>query len=181
MQKVIGSCEHFWSDSLGDQLGDQPYDSSRTCRRSSLNVAITPDGTRAYVAGAGANSVTVIDTVTNTVLTNLRVGAIPVDISISPDNETRTIWARLPVLPIYTFYSGDNPDRDKVLKEPAKPRGSPPARRVASRRVAWQRHDGPYSSSAIAGFDLQLSADLAQAFAHAGDADADGYTHLLVA
>ena len=52
---------------------------------------------------------------------------------------------------------------------------------TASRRVAWQRHDGPYSSSAVAGLDLQLSADLAQAFAHTGDADADGYAHLLVA
>jgi hypothetical protein len=32
-------------------------------------------------------------------------------------NETRTIWPRLPVLPIYTFYPGDYRDREKVLKD----------------------------------------------------------------
>src|SRR6266446_4169278 len=50
---------------------------------------------------------------------------------------------------------------------------------AASRRVAWQRHDGPHRSAAVAGLDLQLSTNLPQAFAHSGDADADGYGHLL--
>ena len=42
---------------------------------------------------------------------------------------------------------------------------------VASRRLAWQRHDRPHRGAAVAGLDL-LSADLAEAFAHAGDGDA---------
>jgi YVTN family beta-propeller protein len=37
------------------------------------------------VADGGANSVTVIDTATNTVKTTFRVGTIPVDVSITPD------------------------------------------------------------------------------------------------
>lgn len=32
-------------------------------------------------------------------------------------NQKRTIWLRLPVLPIYTFFPGDYRDRDQVLKE----------------------------------------------------------------
>jgi hypothetical protein len=48
---------------------------------------------------------------------------------------------------------------------------------AASRRVAWQRHDGPHRSAAVAGLDLQLSTNLPEAFAQAGDADADD--HLL--
>ena len=50
-----------------------------------LNVAITHDGASAYVADAGANSVTVINTASNKVLTALGVGTIPVDVSISPN------------------------------------------------------------------------------------------------
>jgi YVTN family beta-propeller protein len=37
------------------------------------------------VADAGANSVTVINTATNTVMATVGVGAIPTDVSISPD------------------------------------------------------------------------------------------------
>src|ERR1700674_4176721 len=77
-----------------------------------------------------------------------------------------------------SFESADGRARSPPSKNGAASRRQ---RRTASRRVAWQRHDGPYSSAAVAGLDLQLSADLAQAFAHAGDADADGYAHLLVA
>jgi YVTN family beta-propeller protein len=50
-----------------------------------LNVAITPNGASAYVADAGANSVTMLGTTTNTVVATVGVGAIPVDVSISPD------------------------------------------------------------------------------------------------
>ena len=37
------------------------------------------------MANASTNSVTIINTATNTVVTTLGVGAIPVDVSISPD------------------------------------------------------------------------------------------------
>jgi YVTN family beta-propeller protein len=51
---------------------------------SPVSVAITPDGTRAYVANS-ALGVSVIDTATNTVEALLRVPAGPFGIAISPD------------------------------------------------------------------------------------------------
>jgi YVTN family beta-propeller protein len=44
---------------------------------------ITPDGTKAYVTNAGANSVSVINTSTDTVLTTVTVGSNPVDTAIT--------------------------------------------------------------------------------------------------
>jgi len=32
-------------------------------------------------------------------------------------NQERTIWLRLPVLPIYTFYPGDYRNREQVKKQ----------------------------------------------------------------
>lgn len=54
---------------------------------TAFDVAITPDGTRAYVAINAANRVAVIDTETNTVLTNIDVspGGGPKGIAITPD------------------------------------------------------------------------------------------------
>jgi YVTN family beta-propeller protein len=52
---------------------------------SPRNVAISPDSTRAYVANAGSNSVSVINTATNTVVTTLGVGSNPVKIAITPN------------------------------------------------------------------------------------------------
>jgi YVTN family beta-propeller protein len=45
----------------------------------------SPNGATAYVANAGASSVTVISTATNTVVTTLAVGFIPADVVITPD------------------------------------------------------------------------------------------------
>ncbi len=53
-------------------------------------IAITPDGTRAYVANSGANTVTVIDTATNTVIgppIPIGLGTSPRQIAISPDGQ----------------------------------------------------------------------------------------------
>jgi YVTN family beta-propeller protein len=49
-------------------------------------VAITADGSRAYVASFGSNSVFVIDTATNTVTTTIAVGAAPVGVAIAPSS-----------------------------------------------------------------------------------------------
>src|SRR5215510_4175093 len=46
-------------------------------------VAVTPDGTRAYVTNLGALSV--IDTTTNTVVANVPVGGNPSGVAITPD------------------------------------------------------------------------------------------------
>ena len=47
-------------------------------------VAITPDGTRAYVPNAGS-TVSVIDTATNTAVASISVGANPQVVAITPD------------------------------------------------------------------------------------------------
>jgi YVTN family beta-propeller protein len=48
-------------------------------------IAITPDGTRAYVPNFASDSVTVIDTLNDTVLTTIPVGNGPIHLAISPD------------------------------------------------------------------------------------------------
>jgi YVTN family beta-propeller protein len=49
-----------------------------------VGVAITPDGTRAYVTNVLSNSVSVIDTGTNTVVATVPVGIEPVGVAITP-------------------------------------------------------------------------------------------------
>jgi YVTN family beta-propeller protein len=48
-------------------------------------VAITPDGTRAYVSNRGSNYVSVIDTSGNTVVATVVVGDLPYGVAITPD------------------------------------------------------------------------------------------------
>lgn len=49
-------------------------------------IAISPDGTRAYVANNGANRVFVIDTATNSIVGNpISVGSSPLGLALSPD------------------------------------------------------------------------------------------------
>ena len=51
-----------------------------------FGVAITPDGTRAYVTiNFPNNFVSVIDTATNTVVATIPVGAGPIGVAITPD------------------------------------------------------------------------------------------------
>src|SRR5437899_1497939 len=51
-----------------------------------IAIAITPDGTRAYVTSNGSNTVTVIDTATNTVVATVTVGQGPLrGVAITPD------------------------------------------------------------------------------------------------
>jgi YVTN family beta-propeller protein len=49
-------------------------------------IAITPDGTRVYVAnsGSGAYNVSVIDTAANKVVASVAVGTTPFGLAISP-------------------------------------------------------------------------------------------------
>jgi YVTN family beta-propeller protein len=48
-------------------------------------VAFSPDGTRAYVANFGDDTVSVINTATSTVSKTLTVGDGPVGVAVSPD------------------------------------------------------------------------------------------------
>ncbi|WP_191623585.1 beta-propeller fold lactonase family protein [Pseudomonas fluorescens] len=54
----------------------------------SAGIAVSPDGTRAYVGNSNSHTVSVIDTATHRVLTNIPVGNTPVAIAVSP-NGTR--------------------------------------------------------------------------------------------
>ena len=49
-----------------------------------VDVAITPDGTRAYVANKGTNTVSVIDTVTNSQIGTIVVRTEPNGIAVTP-------------------------------------------------------------------------------------------------
>ena len=48
-------------------------------------IAVSPDGTKVYVTNLGNNKVSVIDTATNTVITNVPVGSIPIGVAVTPD------------------------------------------------------------------------------------------------
>jgi YVTN family beta-propeller protein len=49
-----------------------------------IGIAITPDGTRAYVTNDVSNTVSVIDTAANTVVETIPVGVRPVAVAITP-------------------------------------------------------------------------------------------------
>jgi YVTN family beta-propeller protein len=48
-------------------------------------LGVTPDGAKLYVSNNGGNSVSVIETVTNTVMTTVGVGLAPAGLAMSPD------------------------------------------------------------------------------------------------
>ena len=50
-----------------------------------MGVAVSPDGTKVYVANEGSNNVSVIDTATNTVTATVTVGKSPYGIAVTPD------------------------------------------------------------------------------------------------
>jgi YVTN family beta-propeller protein len=54
-------------------------------------VAVTPDGSRVYVANRNSGTVSVIDTATNTVVGSpIPVGGLPMGVAVIPDAETGT-------------------------------------------------------------------------------------------
>ncbi|MEW9139278.1 YncE family protein [Bacillus wiedmannii] len=48
------------------------------------DIAITPDGSRAYVTNANASTVSVISTITNTFIANIPLGNVSIAISFTP-------------------------------------------------------------------------------------------------
>ncbi|VVQ27610.1 Virginiamycin B lyase [Pseudomonas fluorescens] len=54
-------------------------------RNGPYGIAVSPDGTRAYVCNLASNTVSVIDTATNRVLTTILVGNGPAGVAVSPD------------------------------------------------------------------------------------------------
>jgi YVTN family beta-propeller protein len=72
--------------------------------RAPNGIAVTPDGTRVYVANEGvlgdpSDTVSVIDTATNTVVETVTVGLSPKAVAVTPDGSlayvTRTGWDRI--------------------------------------------------------------------------------------
>ena len=51
-------------------------------------VAVTPDGSRVYVANVTSNSVSVIATASNTVAATIPVGSFPTGVAVTPDGST---------------------------------------------------------------------------------------------
>ncbi len=56
-----------------------------------IGVAVSPDGTTAYITNYGSNSVSVINTATNTVTATIAVGSSPVGVAVSPHGTTAYI------------------------------------------------------------------------------------------
>jgi len=50
-----------------------------------FGVAITPDGTRAYVTNDSSNTVSVVDISNNSVFATIPVGGSPIGVAITPD------------------------------------------------------------------------------------------------
>jgi YVTN family beta-propeller protein len=48
-------------------------------------VAVNPAGTSVYVANRGSNTISVIETATNTVVATVSVGANPFGVAVTPD------------------------------------------------------------------------------------------------
>ena len=63
-------------------------------RRRPDGIAITPDGATAYVATFSSNTVTPIDTATNTAGTPIAVGDAPIGVAITPDGATAYVANR---------------------------------------------------------------------------------------
>ena len=62
---------------------------------SPTRLALSPDGTRLYVANSGSNSVSVIDTAHRAVIATIGVGAGPQGIAVSPDGTKVIVANRL--------------------------------------------------------------------------------------
>jgi YVTN family beta-propeller protein len=50
-------------------------------------LAVTPDGKHAHVADSGDNTVSVIDTASNTVVATVPVGSLPFGVAVTPDGK----------------------------------------------------------------------------------------------
>jgi YVTN family beta-propeller protein len=61
-------------------------------------LAVTPDGSKVYVANNESNTVSVIDAATNTVTTTILVGMRPVSFASREREETKPYYRRAPTV-----------------------------------------------------------------------------------
>lgn len=73
----------------GPAIADAPLSviASVPVGASPYAVALSPDGTRAYVANQGSTTVSVVDTATDTVSATIGVAGSPTDVAVSPDGK----------------------------------------------------------------------------------------------
>ncbi len=80
---VLAGLALLCATSLTAALATQPLPS--TLKRSSSAIAITPDGKTLLVVNPDSNSLTLVDTASRAVLTELPVGVDPRSVSVAPD------------------------------------------------------------------------------------------------
>jgi|GEM_PF-5204744 len=56
--------------------------------KTPVDIAITPDGTKAYIANQGSNTVSVLNTTTNAIIKTINVGNSPSNVRVTPDGTT---------------------------------------------------------------------------------------------
>ena len=79
--------QRYLERGVGDQHGDQHGDRGDHRRRPPATAwRSAPDGTRAYVTNFNSNTVSVINTATNTVIATIPVGSGPQGVAVSPDS-----------------------------------------------------------------------------------------------
>ena len=83
---AVASCSTFVAVASDAGLaGAAPVTATVPVGTSPFGVAVTPDGSHAYVANSGAGTVSVINTITNTVSGAVTVGAAPHGVAVTPD------------------------------------------------------------------------------------------------
>ena len=99
--------------------------------RAPAGVALTPDGTRAYVAEFGSDSVSIIDTASNSVVNTVALGDVPWWVAIRSISDT----------------DGDGvPDDLDVCADTVIPEGVP-TRRLGRNRFALVDDDGIFDTN----------------------------------
>ena len=70
---------------VGDRVAWPSVVATITVGNRPLEVAVSPDGSRAYVANQSSGNVSVIDTAADSVVATIAVGLNPYGVAVSPD------------------------------------------------------------------------------------------------
>ena len=124
-------------------------------------VAVSPDGTRAYVTNYGSDTVSVIDTATNTVTATITVGSRPEGVAVSPDgtrayvtnanSDTVSVIDTATNTVTATITVGSQPAGVAVADVPIVPRSLPAVVRLST---SWLLRDSRTSGEPTTTFSL---------------------------
>ncbi|MFI4973707.1 MAG: bifunctional YncE family protein/alkaline phosphatase family protein [Caulobacterales bacterium] len=93
---------------------------------SPYEVVLSKDGSRLFVSNWSSNSVSVIDTATNTVISTIRVGANPNDMAISPDGRLFVVCSNDNTVHVIDTRRLEVVERLSTTLTPLAPEGSTP-------------------------------------------------------